>query len=101
MEAMMEAVMEEWAMEAKLRPERSMRPKEAGAAEVRAHHGSGARAYACANEAAAAEATTATAADAPSDSMPATEAATAADASSHSMPATASHASTASEGERR
>jgi hypothetical protein len=45
METMMEeAVMEEGAMEAELRPERSMRPKEAGAAEVRAYHASGARA---------------------------------------------------------
>jgi hypothetical protein len=40
----MEAVMEEGAMEAELRPERSMRPKEAGAAEMRAYHASGARA---------------------------------------------------------
>ena len=45
METMMEeAVMEEGAMEAELRPERSMRSKEAGAAEVRAYHASGARA---------------------------------------------------------
>jgi hypothetical protein len=45
METMMEeAVMEEGAMEAELRPERSMRSKEAGAAGVRAYHASGARA---------------------------------------------------------
>jgi hypothetical protein len=43
----MEAVMEEGAMEAdsrKARRERSTRPKEAGAAEMRTYHASGARA---------------------------------------------------------
>jgi hypothetical protein len=43
----MEAVMEEGAMEAELRKarrERSLRRKEAGAAEMRAYHASGARA---------------------------------------------------------
>jgi putative component of toxin-antitoxin plasmid stabilization module len=43
--------MEETVMEAEWRRECSMRPKEAGAAEMRAHHGSGVRAYARAAEA--------------------------------------------------
>jgi hypothetical protein len=104
----MEAMMEETVMEAELRRECSMRPKEAGAtemwayhgsgaradargaeagaAEMRAHHGSGVRAYARAAEAGAAKAAAATEAH----SMPATEAAT---ASSHRMSATtATHA---------
>ena len=104
----MEAMMEETVMEAELRRECSMRPKEAGAtemwadhgsgarayargaeagaAEMRAHHGSGVRAYARAAEAGAVKAAAATEAH----SMPATEAPT---ASSHRMSATtATHA---------
>jgi hypothetical protein len=44
METMMEEAVMEGAMEAESRPERSMRPKETSAAEVRAYHASGARA---------------------------------------------------------
>jgi hypothetical protein len=51
----MEAMMEETVMEAELRRECSMRPKEAGATEMWAYHGSGARAYARDAEAGAAE----------------------------------------------